>query len=212
MCKYPGCDRPVQAKEYCKNHYVCWVRRGRPESYTVKREYPNRLSSKKCTICNEPHWAKGYCQKHHANYLRTGSPTGILVPCKYPGCEIRTHDKYCYVHQHTVKIERKKKRLGVESNAPKGWAMKGKLNPNWKNGKYMYPNHYRMKLMRKKKIQETNGMCEKCGQPGLNMHHMDLSKSNHDYSNFIFLCRKCHIAEHIKMGTKFGRRKGVKNK
>jgi len=43
--------------------------------------------------------------------------------------------------------------------------------------------------------------CENCGQKHndekgccLTVHHIDMDKSNNDYSNLVALCQKCHLS------------------
>jgi len=42
-------------------------------------------------------------------------------------------------------------------------------------------------------------LCEACGRPAVDIHHIDNDRQNNDISNLIGLCRKCHERAH---GTK----------
>ena len=50
-------------------------------------------------------------------------------------------------------------------------------------------------------IHEHKGKCAKCGKRYKEVHHIDVDKTNNELSNLIPLCRKCHIATHVKLGT-----------
>ena len=59
-------------------------------------------------------------------------------------------------------------------------------------------------------ITRANGLCEKCGQPGLEVHHIiHLTPDNVDDvsisinpKNLIYLCKECHNKEHGRFSSK----------
>lgn len=59
-----------------------------------------------------------------------------------------------------------------------------------------YKNHHIMKKNRLIRIEMSGGLCESCGKNGLQIHHKDLSKTNHSIDNLIFLCASCHQKLH----------------
>jgi hypothetical protein len=71
---------------------------------------------------------------------------------------------------------------------------KGERNVNWHGGIFKYPNHYAMKKARLQKLKETDGKCEICGNLANEIHHKDETKTNHEKSNLIVVCHKCHAA------------------
>lgn len=54
-----------------------------------------------------------------------------------------------------------------------------------------------------------NGKCNRCGGEVEHIHHRDENKSNNDIKNLEGLCRKCHLAHHIKYSDFWGRPKGI---
>ncbi|MDD5220864.1 MAG: HNH endonuclease signature motif containing protein [Candidatus Bipolaricaulis sp.] len=75
---------------------------------------------------------------------------------------------------------------------------RGEKNNRWNGGVSEYPNHYRMKLARLEKLKMSGGLCEVCGQPAREIHHIDESKGNHSIENLAILCKKCHVILHSK--------------
>lgn len=73
-----------------------------------------------------------------------------------------------------------------------------------------YKNQYLMKKRRLEKISMTEGKCEICGNGGMHVHHKDFSMENHDLSNLIFVCGKCHKKLHgSKRQSKFRKMYGA---
>lgn len=71
--------------------------------------------------------------------------------------------------------------------------MKGKRNPRWNGGTSEYKDHYLMKITRKAIIKEKKGKCEFCGKKGIEIHHLDGTKKNHNPQNLVLCCHKCHF-------------------
>lgn len=52
-----------------------------------------------------------------------------------------------------------------------------------------------------KAIREAVGACQACGSLGrLDIHHRDRNKHNHESSNLVVLCHRCHMQEHARAG------------
>jgi hypothetical protein len=62
--------------------------------------------------------------------------------------------------------------------------------------KFLYPNHYLMKVNRRILFEYADNKCELCGQPARVIHHKDGSKDNHLSDNLQVLCFKCHGQKH----------------
>jgi len=71
----------------------------------------------------------------------------------------------------------------------------GKDNINWKGGIAEYANHAQMKHVRKQKLESVHWVCELCGGKATEIHHKDGRKSNHDITNLIATCHKCHMSK-----------------
>jgi len=69
----------------------------------------------------------------------------------------------------------------------------GKENHNWRGGIANYPQYYIMRKVRLEKLQEQNYKCELCGKPTKEIHHKDLSRTNHHKDNMVVVCHSCHI-------------------
>lgn len=48
--------------------------------------------------------------------------------------------------------------------------------------------------IRQRVIRRDGGMCQRCGQPGVDVDHI-IPGDNHALENLEFLCRKCHTAK-----------------
>lgn len=78
----------------------------------------------------------------------------------------------------------------------------GKLERFYKSDKW----HFARDIV----IARANGLCEKCGAPGLEVHHIvHLTVDNVDDvsisinpANLIYLCRDCHNKEHGRFTNK----------
>lgn len=72
----------------------------------------------------------------------------------------------------------------------------GKLNHNWRGGVAEYPDHSLFKRQRLIVLKRSSGKCEICGVSATEIHHIDEDKSNHDLTNLLAVCRRCHLALH----------------
>ena len=52
------------------------------------------------------------------------------------------------------------------------------------------------KWIRDKVIYDAKGWCRCCRSEGEHMHHIDKDRTNNNFDNLIFLCRKCHLLVH----------------
>jgi len=86
-------------------------------------------------------------------------------------------------------------------------APKGERNGRWNGGNSEYPNHSKMKRIRKEVLKEANNVCHFCGGFANEVHHKDRSKNNHSKENFVASCHGCnHLKENTNpMKSKFRR-------
>lgn len=82
--------------------------------------------------------------------------------------------------------------------------LRGPGNPKWIDGRsyFNYGPGFKRPLLRAF-IIERDKVCQDCGiwdeRPKcMQMHHLDEDRSNHDPSNLLLLCVKCHRARHNK--------------
>lgn len=58
----------------------------------------------------------------------------------------------------------------------------------------MYPNSGLLRKNRNVVLDRAGRKCEDCGgEKNLDVHHLDLSKDNHEISNLKVVCKRCHI-------------------
>ena len=176
ICKIIQCEKVVRSKSYCSYHYN-------------KYDRPYKQCKEKNCIHNN--YAKGLCHTHY-EYYRRKPIYRVGKICSITNCKrkIRSINKYCVYHRPRVK---KKQPLTGDLRV-------GENNHRWNGGTSEYPNHSKMKQIRKRKVEETKGHCEDCGEKTkiMQLHHMDKSKDNHEYNNFKFLCSKCHMSKYHK--------------
>lgn len=69
ICSIPDCGRPVDARSWCKTHWMRWKRHGDPLGSAPRR--PERT----CDVdgCDAKHYGAGLCANHYARRRRTGS-------------------------------------------------------------------------------------------------------------------------------------------
>lgn len=160
----------------------------------------NTEGNRKCKIvgCNNNHYGSGYCRKHYARSIYI-----IKRPkkCCADLCTtlIRIDDVYCAKHQKRID-----KGLPIVPTDRRGIN-----NPRWRGGTSQYSDHSQMKKVRQLKMQLVNSKCEKCGNDGKYIHHVDGSKNNHDINNLLFVCYPCHRKLHPDMRhkpIKYGKR------
>lgn len=180
-CSVPGCNEKHAGRGYCVRHYQALV----PISERNRRN-PDHI----CSVegCGKPYYAKGYCHKHHTKYHINGHKPHYDYKCSAPNCEILTTqpDSYCAFHQRRIDT------FGPEFVVKRHIA-RGDQHWRWKGGIADYANHSEMKRIRKIKLESVNYVCEECGGKATEVHHRDKTKTNHDISNLIAVCHKCHF-------------------
>ena len=191
LCEVIGCGRKHMAKGFCFKHY----NRIRINGDLVLRK--RGASPRKGCIfmgCNGKHYAKGLCRCHY-NMEKRGHGLKPLMEyrkktkCQVNGCDTLVLDaQYCNIHATRLRECGRFNKLTREER--RSW--------NWKGGVFLYPNHGLMKKNRIIKMSEVNWKCEMCGKKAVHVHHKDKSKTNHEISNFIAVCVKCHFKLHKK--------------
>jgi hypothetical protein len=76
-CRVEGCDRPHEARSWCKLHGRRWRTHGDPLWEPTPRP---------CSIkgCDEPHKARGYCDTHYRRWKKHGDPLYVHIrPMNY---------------------------------------------------------------------------------------------------------------------------------
>ena len=75
-CSIEGCEKPVNARGWCKAHYYRASRYGDPLAVDKRRNPDPRPPKpiKVCSIegCERKHYGKGWCENHYARWRRTG--------------------------------------------------------------------------------------------------------------------------------------------
>lgn len=73
-CSVDGCDRPVNARGFCKRHYYRWSRYGDPLGTPPPRDPKPRRPLIPCTVedCERDQYAHGLCEAHYARQRRHG--------------------------------------------------------------------------------------------------------------------------------------------
>ena len=107
--------------------------------------------------------------------------------CGVKGCNrVRSRLHYCVLHKARFEKWGDPLKVGHRN-------ISGSLNPNWHGGVAEYHNHAFFKKQRLI-ILISNPKCEVCRiKKATIVHHKDETKSNHELSNLIAVCRKCHI-------------------
>lgn len=71
-CSIEGCDRPYEARGWCKSHYKRWWQHGDP----LHVPYSSRPARLPCVIagCDRERFGHGWCRKHYDRWRRHGDP------------------------------------------------------------------------------------------------------------------------------------------
>lgn len=91
------------------------------------------------------------------------------------------------------------------------WA-NGKLDSTFKNRKFCSIECSKLFALKSPAITPSAGRvraqkmytlkpCKICGNEHSQRHHVDGNPTNNLSENIMFLCQKCHVAEHVKEGT-----------
>lgn len=133
-----------------------------------------------CSIdgCEKKHKAKGLCNSHYVSKHHRN----IRHICENIGCDNTTNgfDLCCNCKQYLTK-----KNKHIHGNC-------GSNNARWRGGNSDYKNHSIFKQNRIIILKQYNFKCGKCNNKATQVHHKDYSKDNHDISNLLPLCSKCH--------------------
>lgn len=227
QCSIEGCDKPVRARELCNKHLTRMYhgisdmrpgnlpRKGQGKGRKLPPWKPNDPRYKnRGRLCDVPEcvglfYAKGLCRSHYHRTKRKGFLADRLpiIPhkCIIDGChnETKAGHGLCKTHYD-------RKRKGTDLNRPIG--VKGELNYNWKGGVAEYPDHSKLKKVRKQVLKEENYTCFVCGSHTNQVHHLDGTKSNHDRSNLHACCHSCNIKFAGKHQSKYTRAYGKTQK
>jgi hypothetical protein len=174
VCSVEGCGRKYVARGYCALHYA---------QKHKAREFDGTIKERRsvCCIdgCNNKHWQHGYCKHHFNKLVVSPRKRKTWFKCLCNDCDRKTqHSSHLCAYHRMIKYGDNK----------------GEHNGNWKGGTSQYKNHYLMKKLRLIKLNSTNYKCEICGREAEEVHHLDKNKTHHELSNFVAVCRKCHLS------------------
>ncbi len=164
------------------------------EDYMIKES-----SKGLCKIegCGLKYYAKDFCKMHYVrNYIgksKNLNPQRLTTKggriCLVPECGKKARFfGYCFVHW-----QRKNRNVPFNTNLLSISKMGGK-NPRWKGGISEYEKHYLMKKIGKEKLESENFICQICHNQATEIHHLDKTKNNHDFTNLLAICHKCHFS------------------
>lgn len=73
-CTIEGCDKPLNARGWCKGHYRRWNLYGDPLGTPLPRPKPAPKPKRPCEAdgCDRPHYGNGLCEAHWARQRRHG--------------------------------------------------------------------------------------------------------------------------------------------
>ena len=150
----------------------------------------------KCDYCGKevnkrPSYIKNNLDKGRKNYCsnpckKLGQFTGKLCTCGYCGKEI-----------YRTLSQIKKSKSGLlfcSSSCSCSYNNKklrsGENNPNWKDGETLYPKiAYNI-------YQKECAVCGYSNENALEVHHIDVDRTNNNEDNLIILCANCHSLVH----------------
>lgn len=202
-CSIEGCNKIHYAKGLCRFHYdrtrkgITDMQPGRLSLIWKENDirYLRANKNKKCAVieCDEKVYAKDLCRKHWGLNNRNGFPgykkdSKIIIKCKADNCnnQVINTSSHGYCSFHYTRYKR-----GTPFDRPKG--IKGELNPRWNNGTSQYPNHSLFKKNRLIALERDGYKCVYCGVETNQVHHKDLSKSNHSLDNLDSCCSSCNL-------------------
>lgn len=168
---------------------------------------PHNFCTRKCCAL----WRKGKLLSIPPRVRLTGNANGFFrhgrnvnrtKVCEWCAMPFTAHEKsrFCSV-ACAAKWKMQKRWSGPDADM---WRRRhsemasGTNNTNYRDGraKNHYASGWTQSLRRKIKERDGNA-CRSCGSPkNLTVHHRDETKTNHDPSNLITLCIRCHIRLH----------------
>jgi hypothetical protein len=82
-CKFEGCELPVNARGYCKNHYYR-VRQHGGADVVLRTEHADH-----CLVpeCQRSYYCRGYCRPHYERFRANGNPGGNPIGYRPTGTE-----------------------------------------------------------------------------------------------------------------------------
>jgi hypothetical protein len=130
ICKWDGCDRPVEASGYCKRCYQRARRSGL--STGPVRRYERQAAECSQEACDRFSKARGLCQMHYLRLYRTGDPGVVRIEkrpdvCTVEGCTVGHKARgYCEDHYNRWKrhgdplaeVQRRQRNLGQKCAGP----------------------------------------------------------------------------------------------
>jgi len=134
--------------------------------------------------CDSPHYAKGYCCSCYwkAKYEPRQPKYGKRIKV--------------YAEENNISLACAYNRLnnGVPLDAPTTGLKCGENNWNWKGGVWGYRNYQAVRKMRPELLAKYP-LCQVCNtSPSKQIHHIDGSRDNHNPSNLLVVCVKCHAS------------------
>ena len=78
-CSVTRCEKPVQARGYCTNHYALWRKNGDPTKKTTRWDGHTKVD-KVCSVdgCDKRSGKAGMCGMHRQRVSRHGDPSIVL--------------------------------------------------------------------------------------------------------------------------------------
>ena len=152
----------------------------------------------KCTIvgCNEKVRAGGLCNKHYIQRWKWDHGINIKRSlCENSGCS-RMSNSGDICSKCSLKLTALENYMEYRPN----YKNRGINNHSWKGGVSDYEDHYTFKKNRLIRIKQEDCKCEICGNDFKYVHHINKDKTNHDLTNLMVLCSKCHAKKHDNLG------------
>lgn len=75
ICSIPDCEKPLNARGWCKGHYYRWSRYGDPLGSAPPEAFKRPSKpTETCSIdeCERPRYSRGWCEPHYARWRRHG--------------------------------------------------------------------------------------------------------------------------------------------
>jgi hypothetical protein len=188
ICSVDGCDKDHYEAGLCHSHYYYERKR---TGYVPKWQREPKYG---CLIegCKNQLYVKDYCRTHSqtVNRIINNRKAGRLVRIDRPNCAATDCPRKAYKKDFFCSIHEK------EYQRPK--YPKGENHWSWRGGVAEYPDHSLLKKQRLVKLASVQYECEvhgpACKKVADRVHHKDGLKTNHDVSNLVATCSKCHFS------------------
>lgn len=115
-CCIDGCNKPHQARGWCRMHYSRWRRHGDP-LYVLRQRAEGNCAVERC---HKTAVARGWCKAHWQKWRKYGDPTASvptkeIASCSTPDCTNRARARgLC--HRCYVRWRRSTQRAASENN------------------------------------------------------------------------------------------------